>query len=396
MLYRPLQRKISELKVYCVNRERGCEEIMKLGEMETHLSAASINRCDFILLFCPNGCEMMLLRKDLDAHVNNNCSKRKETCSYCKLETRLDLLNEHLDVCVKVPVPCPRSCEMTLLRGDLQEHEGICPNVLVKCPLYGLECETELCRRDLVKHVEENSASHLIKCMEGYKVLKTDTEAVRKELKELKSQASMAVTRITECSEMLYYDLRLAKPLEALSSSLKGYQLNFAGDIITFAVPDDIAAEEWESPLFTIAPGYQFHMTLNGLNDTVELKLLSGRKKELLAWPPVIGHDITSFLFLKRLKSRHPHPYGVERVLMASPSTFNMCGCSTDVQIIVSSHVNVDISYVKYLSVKLSESSGGGGASHEHTGSGSESSSSNTKIRSGKIKQSRKKIQSCS
>ena len=71
-----------------------------------------------------------------------------------------------------------------ILRGDMQKHELICPNVIVKCLLYEFGCKTELRRSELDAHMEKNSATHLVQWMEHYKALKADTEeAVKQELK---------------------------------------------------------------------------------------------------------------------------------------------------------------------------------------------------------------------
>ena len=80
----PLQRKINELKVYCSNRAKGCRVMMKLGDLERHLSDDNPNECGYVTVKCPNeGCVVTCLRKDLRNHSNKMCLRRKVKCIYC-------------------------------------------------------------------------------------------------------------------------------------------------------------------------------------------------------------------------------------------------------------------------------------------------------------------------
>lgn len=175
MLYRPLQRKISELNVYCSNRNEGCSEIMTLASINSHLATA----CVFVEIDCPNECGLPIMRKDKEEHISNHCIKRIEYCSHCKLETTYDLMTDHLKVCDKVPVSCPRDCKENLLRGDLQKHNEVCPNMVVKCPFFEAGCTKVLPRKELDCHIETASTAHLLKFMASYNVLKADYEAIK-------------------------------------------------------------------------------------------------------------------------------------------------------------------------------------------------------------------------
>ena len=35
---------------------------------------------------CSNGCGVKVLRKDMEKHLKEECEKRIETCSYCKVK----------------------------------------------------------------------------------------------------------------------------------------------------------------------------------------------------------------------------------------------------------------------------------------------------------------------
>ena len=66
----PMIRKINELKVYCSNRENGCDKIIKYSLLHKHA-----NECLHGVVECKYRCGTMsrLLRKDLELHYKEKC-----------------------------------------------------------------------------------------------------------------------------------------------------------------------------------------------------------------------------------------------------------------------------------------------------------------------------------
>jgi TNF receptor-associated factor 4 len=73
------KREIKDLPVRCGNVERGCKWEETVGMLEQH-----VGKCEFTLVKCPNKCKgNRFMRRDLDEHLKNDCSKRDYSCQYC-------------------------------------------------------------------------------------------------------------------------------------------------------------------------------------------------------------------------------------------------------------------------------------------------------------------------
>ncbi len=222
-----------------------------------------------------------------------------------------DLMDDHLEVCDKMPVPCPRNCGEDLLRGDLQEHKKACLNMVVKCPFYEAGCTEELLRKELDCHIKTSSNAHLLTLMASYSTLraahgtmeakyatletdysqsKAECSKTKQEFEEMKSQAAVAIERINEDIP----DQRLSKPLMSLVSALNIRQLNCAGDSVMFAISSVREENSWYSPPFCIHPGYKFSIELfyEFEHSYTELWLMGSDKDCDLEWPPDINYDI--------------------------------------------------------------------------------------------------------
>ena len=180
LIYKPYQRKINELIVYCKNRSRGCLDTMKLGVLEQHVSVENSSGCQYTILPCPNDCYEDVLRRDMDEHRESICGRRKVTCEHCDKEMIYCLLESHYEECDKYPVLCPRNCSSGMfIREELAEHENVCPNMSIQCPFYDAGCTEEVIRAELTDHLESNTADHLGKVMASYCDLKSDFKLSR-------------------------------------------------------------------------------------------------------------------------------------------------------------------------------------------------------------------------
>ena len=132
LVYLPLKRKIDMLEVYCSNREEGCQMTVQLSELNSHKGV-----CDYTKVRCDQGCEMVILRKDVLQHCNSDCPKRMIKCKHCGKEDHFKAITgEHTAVCKEYPVDCPKGCkkETGIKRKNLAEHAEICPCLLYTSP----------------------------------------------------------------------------------------------------------------------------------------------------------------------------------------------------------------------------------------------------------------------
>ena len=161
MLMKQSNRKVGELKVYCLNKHHGCKAELKISEYHNHLSTANHKGCAYVQLDCPNNCSAKVFRGKMLEHQQKLCPKRIVSCEHCKLKGEyLPMVKDHLNKCLLKPVGCPLACGVSVLRKDLQTHRNECPLELVPCSFSGLGCKTKVCRKDLKEHINSGGLSH--------------------------------------------------------------------------------------------------------------------------------------------------------------------------------------------------------------------------------------------
>ena len=100
-----LRNLLSEQRIRCDHHERGCQEIVQLGNLASHVAV-----CGKAPVLCENEeCSSEINREDQFRHQGEECRFRKEKCRNCKemsskvqeIGASLDGLSEHVDKCVK-------------------------------------------------------------------------------------------------------------------------------------------------------------------------------------------------------------------------------------------------------------------------------------------------------
>ena len=188
MLMKQTKRKIGELKVYCSNKQHGCQAELKVSDYEGHLSTTNKEGCLYVKVACPNDCQNLVFRCGMKGHVEGECPKRSVVCPHCKLEGEHQFITgEHEGECTLHPLPCPHGCEAIVLRQDLETHRDTCPLEPVHCPFNDVGCKVKVCRKDLEKHIETNVTGHLttlakahVKLQEDYFTLKGENDMLKK------------------------------------------------------------------------------------------------------------------------------------------------------------------------------------------------------------------------
>ena len=153
----------------CNNANNGCEWTGELASLNKHLDT-----CDHALVPCPNECEdsdsediVQVLRKDLEAHLKDNCPNRSYECPHCKEEgEHHDITTSHLEICPKVAVACPnKDCGEEINRCDVTEHLTECPFQVVSCKYIKIGCGEQQLRKEVEDH-EKHYESHFHLAME--------------------------------------------------------------------------------------------------------------------------------------------------------------------------------------------------------------------------------------
>ena len=140
---------LDEMKVYCLLRSRGCQEILARSDIAKHM----MHDCGYLLVACPiKTCTILLPRKDfrdgicrhkmtqcahcklfscpevdLAAHIEGTCPEYKITCSECSQLVPRKAFDDHVEECVK---PCKAGaygCAFTGRDDARVEHEAACP-----------------------------------------------------------------------------------------------------------------------------------------------------------------------------------------------------------------------------------------------------------------------------
>ena len=189
-------RDIQSLKVRCENEEDGCEWVGELRSLEDHL-----NTCGYVRISCPNRCETFLtfltinskkdviLRKDLQKHLEEECPHRQHTCPHCeKTGEYEEITGFHRWICPKMKISCPNdNCNTEFLRQDLQNHLSICPYQKVACKYKDFGCEETPFRKDLTAH-EGDDKAHLHMTMDTMVGIKKEVEKLKIENASLQAQ----------------------------------------------------------------------------------------------------------------------------------------------------------------------------------------------------------------
>ena len=103
-----------------------------------------------------------LLHKDLEKHINEECSRRQYECPHCHESGEYqERITKHLKKCPMVEIPClKRRCKTHLLRRDLSKHRKECQFEKVHCKFSTVGCTKEVERKDLAEH-EGDTQQHL-------------------------------------------------------------------------------------------------------------------------------------------------------------------------------------------------------------------------------------------
>ena len=133
----------------------------ELSSLQAHLE--SDKHCGYVEVQCSNKCGVMMMRKELEAHLEQQCPLRKILCQYCYYEdTYQAITTQHCNECRRCLLPCPNNCGATdILRADLDNHHSRCELEPVECPYYEAGCCVRVVRREFDAHVTKPTKPYL-------------------------------------------------------------------------------------------------------------------------------------------------------------------------------------------------------------------------------------------
>eukprot|EP01128_Nolandella_sp_AFSM9_P002929 TRINITY_DN1335_c0_g1_i1.p1 TRINITY_DN1335_c0_g1~~TRINITY_DN1335_c0_g1_i1.p1 ORF type:complete len:473 (-),score=53.83 TRINITY_DN1335_c0_g1_i1:240-1658(-) len=129
-------------------KEDGCKEMFEYQHASLHNST-----CEFTLLRCPfEGCAVEFARKDKEEH-GQTCPYRPTTCRKCKEVMAAKLQRGHVAKCPYTEVECKNGCGLLVLNKELEAHEkDLCPELIAPCENAVFGCLHTAKRRELLKH----------------------------------------------------------------------------------------------------------------------------------------------------------------------------------------------------------------------------------------------------
>ncbi len=150
-------REIKSLKVYCDNKEAGCDWTGEVRQIEKHLE-----RCDYQEIECEM-CEEAILELHMKTHLSDECPMRDYKCTLCdKQDTYQSITVDHPKVCPNVVLECVNTgCSQEEERCNMPSHLEVCPKQVIDCPFKAMGCSFTSKREDLVGHIEKEVTSHV-------------------------------------------------------------------------------------------------------------------------------------------------------------------------------------------------------------------------------------------
>ena len=167
-----LKRSLNEYRVYCCQRAEGCDWVGELLELDRHLNLQPppeklLVGCQFSEVDCTY-CVQPFQRRYVQAHQADDCPKRPYACQHCNKyaatfkATYEEVTQNHWPVCPFFPLSCPNNCELVLQRQEVEHHMSRdCPLTLVLCDFHVVGCQARLTKRDMPSHISENLTGHM-------------------------------------------------------------------------------------------------------------------------------------------------------------------------------------------------------------------------------------------
>eukprot|EP01112_Ceratiomyxa_fruticulosa_P021726 TRINITY_DN7754_c0_g3_i1.p1 TRINITY_DN7754_c0_g3~~TRINITY_DN7754_c0_g3_i1.p1 ORF type:complete len:491 (-),score=120.49 TRINITY_DN7754_c0_g3_i1:150-1622(-) len=181
---------LSKLHTYCDNRKlesgnssaslKVCEWSGEWGNLQSHLE----NECSLTVIKCKFSCEKSIQRYLLVEH-EEVCEYRPTSCIYCKKALLIKDVNQHTLECELCPIVC--SCGSSVLPDRIKEHEkNECLNREVSCRFIRFGCSKSVKFKDWKTHIEQDKGKHLLLLAIKLEEIQESEQNLKKEVQTLK------------------------------------------------------------------------------------------------------------------------------------------------------------------------------------------------------------------
>ena len=229
---------LGSYKVNCPNRSKhnsseGCEWVGELAELDRHLNLEpttekQLKGCQFSRIKC-RFCFELFERHFINTHQLRECLKRPYECEYCEYSATFEeVTQQHSNECPSAPVTCPNNCELVVFRSDLQRHRNHdCPLEIQQCEFHAVGCQVELPRKDMPEHKRQSVVEHSVALSRILQKTMAEIATLEKEKAETSSlQGAMSHITSLESRKADITSLQVAmadtKSLQNKVASLQG------------------------------------------------------------------------------------------------------------------------------------------------------------------------------
>ncbi|XP_065900843.1 TNF receptor-associated factor 4-like [Dysidea avara] len=153
-----------EHKEQCPKLPTPCPNKCEVGSVPREDIEAHKEECPLEMVWCLNKCNKILQRQNLPSHFLIDCPHHVVKCHYCHTmkERQFIMSSLHLNMCPKLPLPCPNKCEIgSVPREDMEAHRKECPLEILQCEYHNVGCEERMMRKDLEIRKKEKMEKHL-------------------------------------------------------------------------------------------------------------------------------------------------------------------------------------------------------------------------------------------
>lgn len=315
-----LQKSLYGFKVWCSNKDSGCNWSGELRDLTPHLNAEPIYErrfmgCDFVEIGCLL-CHMFVRRGKFKHHEAKMCLFRPYTCEFCDKysSTYTDVIEKHQPQCPFQKVPCPNQCGVSTERQNLENHlKNECelrPPDKISCEFSFAGCSEMIPPDKMEEHLKEDVHIHLSLVATSHLSLRKRLmelqghfdennkyiEKLQKEKREMQEQFQREIQEIRELRSE-FGKLRMKQEQDQLSIEILQVYSSILPIVFTLddyenrRVSGDMG---WSStPFYTHFQGYRMCLWVDiggngpgkGIYISVFLSLMKGEYDAKLKWP---------------------------------------------------------------------------------------------------------------
>eukprot|EP00795_Rhopilema_esculentum_P005190 gene5190-323_t len=192
---------VDALNVYCSYKDSGCSWVGLIREFEAH-----VNSCEVYPELCQQcGCDVQ--RRQLERHLEEECTERIATCRFCEGKFQHGLLASHLKTCIKKPIAC-NQCQISMPPDQIKDHEDLwCEKTKTVCPFQEEGCKIDQIfdKKELSVHITDTLSFHILILLARLKALGRFIKEISTNLVNLKNDLYPRLERLSR----LFQDIEL-------------------------------------------------------------------------------------------------------------------------------------------------------------------------------------------